>query len=110
MCDFSSFKNVALGHPEHHRRTSSVSDCYASKYTNGYTVPITGNFVERREAVKLYLAHKLARFFIIFFCCRVLNVPTRARALETGTGYTRYMRVTSLALIGQVTCERYCTT
>ena len=36
--------------------------------------------VERRKAVKLYLAHKLARFF----CCQILHVPARARVLETG--------------------------
>ena len=38
--------------------------------------------VERREAVNLYLAHKLARFFLLS-SLKYLRVPLRACALET---------------------------
>ena len=44
--------------------------------------------VERREAVKLYLAHKLARFFAVespILACARGSVCTQ----NAGTGYTR---------------------
>ena len=37
--------------------------------------------VERREAVKLYLAHKLTRFYLLL-SLEYLRVPARAHALE----------------------------
>ena len=73
--------------------------------------------VERREAVKLYLAHKLAKFF----CCWVSNTCVcPRRRVHSKRGYRvhvvarnwlvsrRYTTCVSLALVCQVTCERYC--
>ena len=49
------------------------------------------SFSERREAVKLYLAHKLARFFLLS-SLEYLRVHS-----NTGTGYTRLPEIDSQA-------------
>ena len=59
---------------------------HARAYLHALWVPRHGTFsklVERREAAKLYLAHKLARFFCYRVSNTYLRVPAQARALET---------------------------
>ena len=52
--------------------------------------------VERREAVKLYLAHELAKFFAVesrILACALASACTR----NAGTGYTRLPEIDSRA-------------
>ena len=82
-----------------HDKSRVLMNVIASTVTCGGTrlVESFSKLVERREAVKLYLAHKLAGFFLLS-SFEYLRVPLQARALETGTGYTRVPEIDSQAV------------
>ena len=95
---------------------------HARAYLHALRVPRYETFsklVERREAAKLYLAHKLARFFFYrvsntCVCprkCMPLKRRYRVHAVAGNWLTSRhYTTCVSPTLVCQVTCERYCMT